>query len=261
MPSRYHHDPTSSQGSSPSHDSQLLRSLSDADSPFLPDSTSFARPPKTVLPDPAQFPDPYPFRHPHHHLSSTPPALSSGGSSSASTRSSTYTTSGIGPASGDYVHVHDASTEDDAGVGIGITSDDVVQLLTSHRNASFSSTASQSRVPIDQSRWSESYSGGSRSRSSSVVQSISGHEMPPPPLRDRASYDMGWQTVDERDEAGISEDETDEDPSLDHSFGDEAQGDEEERTSAAVIAEEGRGVIVRGDNVSSVQLQVQPGAN
>ena len=255
----------SSPSSSPSLHAPLLRSHSDNDEPFLPDDapdSSFVHPPRhVVLPDPSQFPDPYPFRHPNHHFSSTPPGLSSGGSSSASNRSSAYTSSASGFASGDYGHVHVASPDDDgANVGVGITSDDVVQLFTSHSNASLSSTASHSRVPIDQSRWSESYSISSRSRSSSVIQSNPSHEIIPPELRDRTSYDIGWQTVDERDETGISEDETDEEPSLDHSYADDDQDEEEqERTSAAVIAEEGRGLIVRGDNVSIVQLQVQPG--
>ena len=42
----------------------------------------------------------------------------------------------------------------------------------------------------------------------------------------------------------------------------EQDGDEEkeeERTSAVVIAEEGRGLIVRGDGIPVVQLQVHPG--
>lgn len=53
----------------------------------------------------------------------------------------------------------------------------------------------------------------------------------------------------------MSEDETDDEPSLD------ADSDEkhEERTSAAVVADEGRGLIVQGDNAPIVQLQVQPG--
>ena len=72
---------------------------------------------------------------------------------------------------------------------------------------------------------------------------------------------MGWQTVDERDEAGLlSEDETDDD----HGLGDELDDSdddekEEERTAAIVIAEEGRGLIVRGDGSPLVQLQVEPG--
>lgn len=67
---------------------------------------------------------------------------------------------------------------------------------------------------------------------------------------------MAW-TVDERDEVGMSEDETDDD----HHLGDEEDEEEkeEERTSAIVIAEEGRGLIIHGDNVPIVQLHVQPG--
>lgn len=67
---------------------------------------------------------------------------------------------------------------------------------------------------------------------------------------------MAWQTVDERDEVGLSSgDETDD-------FGDDEGANEskgEERTSAVVMAEEGRGLIVKGDGIPIVQLQVEPG--
>lgn len=221
--------------------------------------TSFHRPSKSSmpLPDPSQFPDPYPFRPPHHHLPNLP-ALSSAGSSSS--RSSAYTSSGSGRsamASGDYGHVHVASGDDEA-VGVGITSDAVIQLLANDPNSSSSAARGiQSRAPIDQSRWSESYS--IRSRSSSLGNNLSnnGLDSPSPKLQQKPSYDMGWHTVDERDEVAISEEETDDDHHLDEE--DEDEEKEEERTSAAVIAEEGRGLIVRGDNVPIVQLHVQPG--
>jgi len=247
--------------------SPLLRSASEPESSFLANPTpasSFARPPKSMLlPDPSQFPDPYPFRSPHHHLTSAPPALSSAGSSSASTRSSAYTSSGSALASGDYGHVHVASGDDDAAVGVGITSDSVVQLLAGDSIASSSSRVLQSRLPVDQSRWSESYSASSRSRSSSVGNGTTngaGYENMAPRLREKPSYDMGWQAVDERDEVGMSEEETDEDHVM---CGDEEDEDEreEERTSAIVIAEEGRGLIVEGDGVPVKQLQVQPGGS
>jgi hypothetical protein len=207
------------------------------------------------LPDPSHFPDPYPFRPPHHHLTSTLPALSSAGSSSASTRSSAYTSSGSALASGDYGHVHVVSGEDESNVGVGITSDDVVQLLESDNQASSASLGLHSRAPIDQTRWSESYSGSVRSRSSSVGNG-SVYENAGPKLREKPSYDMGWQTVDERDEVGVSDQETDEDHVL---VEDDEEEKEEERTSAVVIAEEGRGLIVHGDGLPIVQLQVHPG--
>lgn len=232
--------------------SPLLRSVSE--SQVLP-QPSFARPPKASmpLPDPSQFPDPYPFRPPHHHLTNLP-ALSSAGSSS--TRSSAYTSSGSALTSGDYGHVHVASGEDD-GHGAGITSDAVVRLLAKDANSP-SARAIQPRAPVDQSRWSESYSVSSRSRSSSVGNNNStpGQDSVSPKLQQKPSYDMAW-TVDERDEVGMSEDETDDD----HHLGDEEDQEEkeEERTSAIVIVEEGRGLIVHGDNVPIVQLHVQPG--
>jgi hypothetical protein len=70
---------------------------------------------------------------------------------------------------------------------------------------------------------------------------------------------MGWQTVDERDEVGASEEETDDDPGLGVDE-DEDEEKEEERTSAIIIVEQGRGLIVTGDGMPIAQLQVQPGA-
>lgn len=245
--------------------SPLLRSASEGEGSFLIESSptrSFARPPKeqAILPDPASFPNPYPFRPPHHHLTPTPPALSSAGSSS--TRSSAYTSSGSALASGDYGHVHVASGDEEVGVAVGITSDDVVQLMASDSNASSSALGSQSRAPIDQTRWS-GYSASIRSRSSSVGHSNTNslHENIISRLTRQSGYDMGWQTVDERDEAGLlSEEETDDDHGLGDDLDDTDEDEkEEERTAAIVIAEEGRGLIVRGDEVPLVQLQVEPG--
>jgi hypothetical protein len=155
-------------------------------------------------------------------------------------------------ASGDYGHVHVASGEED---GVGITSDAVVRLLSKDINSP-SARGIQSRTPVDQSRWSESYSASSRSRSSSVGNSNSTPGQDAPKLQQKPSYDMAW-TVDERDEAGMSEGETDDDHHLGESEDEEEK--EEERTSAIVIAEEGRGLIVHGDNVPIVQLHVQTG--
>lgn len=239
-----------------------MRSVSEGESSFLaesPPARSFARPPKASpsLPDPSQFPDPYPFRAPHHHLTSTPPALSSAGSSSASTRSSAYASSGSALASGDYGHVHVATgEEEETSVAVGITSDDVVQLMVSDSHASSSAFGSQSRVPIDQTRWSE-YSASIRSRTSSVGPS---NIEAAPRLTQKPSYDMGWQAVDERDEAGLSSEEEDDDHGLGDDLDDEDEEEkEEERTAAVVIAEEGRGLIMRGDGIPLVQLQVEPG--
>nr|GAT49748.1 predicted protein [Mycena chlorophos] len=193
---------------------------------------SFARPPKT-LPDPTQFPA--------YRLQSTPPALSS--SSSASTRSSAHTSNGSALASGDYNHVRVASGDpDDDGRAMGITSDSVVQLMESENRSSAG----------ENSRWSESYSSG-RSRASSVGTDF--HLSPR--LQQKKSYDMGWQsTLDERDEYGPSEDDTDDDHLL---LADDDDPDEEECTSAALIAEEGRGMIVHGEGMNLAEIQVHPG--
>ncbi|KAH7915350.1 hypothetical protein BJ138DRAFT_1141928 [Hygrophoropsis aurantiaca] len=241
--------------------SPLARSASEGESSFRLDSSpprSFARPPKVPpLPDPSQFPDPYPLRSPHHRISdrisSTLPALSSAGSSSASTRSSAYTSSGSALAN-DFAQVHVVSgDEDEIGVAVGITSDDVVQMMVGETSAS----SSAGRAPIDQTRWSE-YSASIRSRSSSIGLSNTNsmHESGVPRLRENPSFDMGWQTVDERDEVGLTTDEETDDLCEDEDDTDEK---EEERTSAAVVAEEGRGLIVKGEGVPIVQLHAEPG--
>jgi hypothetical protein len=84
------------------------------------------------------------------------------------------------------------------------------------------------------------------------------HESSHGRLQQQPSFDGGWQVVDERDEAGLlSDEETDDDHGLPDV--DENEPAEEERTAAIVIVEEGRGLIVQGDSVPIVQLQVQPG--
>ncbi|KIK71218.1 hypothetical protein GYMLUDRAFT_254470 [Collybiopsis luxurians FD-317 M1] len=222
----------------------LLRSVSAGEPLFRSDSLrslSFSRPSKSMhaqFPVPSAYPDPYPS-------TTTPYAPSSTDSSTASTRSSTYTN--FGSTTNDLAHVHVPETDDNL-VGLGITSDSVVQLLGGD------TAPSQSRAPIDQTRWSEIYPSGSRSRSSSVV---SNHHTEPK-LREQSSYDMSWSTVDERDEIGLSEDETDDDHLLTEDELDVDLG-EEERTSAVIVAEEGRGLIVQANNASVIQLQVQSG--
>ncbi|KAJ7139844.1 hypothetical protein C8R44DRAFT_765562 [Mycena epipterygia] len=204
------------------------------------DPPAFARPPRQTV-DPSHYPDPYPYRQPNS-LSSTPPALSS--SSSVSTRSSAYTSSGSALPSADYAHVRVASggdQDDEPGIGIGITSDSVVQLM-----------ASDGRMPTEQpqSRWSDA---SVRSRSSSA--SNNDHHLSPR-LQQKKSYDMAWH--DERDEFVASEEETDEDHLLLPEDNDRDDEDDE-RTSAALIAEEGRGMIVQGEGVPVTDLHVQPG--
>ncbi|KAF8271353.1 RhoGEF domain-containing protein [Lactarius quietus] len=243
--------------------SSLTRSSSGSDeipySESSPPRPFFQLPKSSPLPDPSQFPDPYPFRTPQY-LSSGPPTLSSGGSSIASTRSSAaYTSSGSALASGDYGnHVQIASNDDDQAIGVGITSDDVVHLTNQDSSMSTSTSVSQSRAPIDQTRWSQSYSGSIRSRSSLVrSNSSSGHENSTSSLQQKPC-DLSWQPVDERDEVELISDVDTEDTDLEVDDLAEVER-EEERTSAIVIAEEGRGLIVRGDGMAVVNLIVQPG--
>ena len=142
--------------------------------------------------------------------------------------------------------------DEEVGVAVGISSDEVARVL-----AGEGTTSLAGRTPIDQTRWSE-YSASIRSRSSSIGVSNTNslHESSMPRLRENPSFDMAWQTVDERDEVGLtSGDETDD-------FGDDEDEDEskgEERTSAVVVAEEGRGLIVKGDGTPIAQLKVEPG--
>lgn len=82
------------------------------------------------------------------------------------------------------------------------------------------------------------------------------HENGMPRLRENPSFDMGWQTVDERDEVGLTSDEETDDLGEED---DEIDDKEEERTSAVVVAEEGRGLIVTGEGIPVVQLRVEPG--
>ncbi len=149
-----------------------------------------------------------------------------------------------------------ASNDEDQAIGVGITSDDVVHLT--NQDPSISTSVSHSRAPIDQSRWSHSYSASIRSRSSLVrSNSSSGHDysissVQPKPL------DLSWQPVDERDEVELLSDPESEDTDMEV---EEHEEHEEERTSAIVIAEEGRGLIVRGDGSAVVDLAVHPGTS
>ncbi|GBE78268.1 hypothetical protein SCP_0111510 [Sparassis crispa] len=234
----------------------LVRSPSEEDSAASDSGyshTSTRSPNASALPDPSQFPDPYPYRPPHWQHGSSTPALSSADSSSGSTRSSAYTNSAK---SGDYGHVHVASGGDEPSVGVGITTDDVVQLLSREPGVS---AASQGRFPADQTRWSDFYVNSVRSRSSSIGNGMSEptlQENGVKGLRATPSFDLGFETLDERDEAGlISEEETDDYLSMDE----DERTSEEEPTSAMLIAEEGRGIIVRADDVPIVRLQVKTG--
>lgn len=235
----------------PSEDDSFF---SDLDQP----STSTARSPKSSSrPDPSQYPDPYPYKPRHWQHGVSTPTLSSAGSSSASTRSSAYTNSAR---SGDYGHVHVALGGDETNVTMGISTDDVAILLARETGVSPSSSHSQTRVPAsDQQRWSYAQSIRSRSSSGGAARMEHTQDIDSPALRGTTSFDQSWEPVEEKDEIGLtSEDETDDDAFL---CGDIDEDGEEEITSAMIVAEEGRGVIVRGYNVPIVQLQVHAGAS
>ena len=144
-----------------------------------------------------------------------------------------------------------ANGDDDPSVGVGITSDDVVQLLGQH-------SSSSSRPPADApTRWSQLQSGP-RSRSSSVADSRVNSLALSSSSKPGSGSDGDWRALDEREEIGLtSESETDDDACLD--LDDEDGDEDEEPTSAVIIAEEGRGVIVRGEGGSVQNIQAPPG--
>ncbi|KAK2461771.1 hypothetical protein APHAL10511_006234 [Amanita phalloides] len=145
------------------------------------------------------------------------PSLSSPASSSA--RSSAYASSGSALPSADYPHIHVAGRDDDL--------PDIIPLPPK-------SSPDHSHPPS--------------------ISNFFSHEHPPIPHEHR-SYDMSWQP-DERDEAPvISDDETDDEALLDHDPLQDHLADE--RTSAAVIADEGRGLIVQAGTTPLITLQNQ----
>lgn len=165
--------------------------------------------------------DSYPFRPP---LPSLPPSLSSAGSSSA--RSSTCTSSASAIPSTDFPHVHVAGRDDHPP-----SPDALLRFLAND----------------------PSKSSPDHSLSSSIGNPISYEH---PRLQEKPSYDMSWQLLDERDEVPVTDDETDDDAALlDHDPVHDLGADE--RTSAAVIADEGRGLIVQAGSTPLIALQNQ----
>lgn len=257
--------------SSPLNKTGLGRSASDGEILYDNSPLSFARPPKAAtLPDPSNFPDPYPRGLVAlHHPPTTMPALSSAGSSSASTRSSAYTNpgstiSGIA-ISGDFSNVRVASGDDveglEGGIGLGITSDTMVTYSRASNGSSLSSGSRKSHVsPMERVRRSDvTRSRRSPSQSEDIPPLASFERAPERVLRSQPSYDTSWQRDnDDREDFITSEEEFD--------FGDHQDIDEEEevekendRTAAIVVAEEGRGLIVRGDGVPVSSITIQPG--
>lgn len=78
-------------------------------------------------------------------------------------------------------------------------------------------------------------------------------------LRSQPSYDTSWQREQEdREDFITSEEEFDFNDHHDIDEEEEAEK-EEDRTAAIVVAEEGRGLIVRGDGAPLSSLTIQPG--
>ena len=171
-----------------------------------------------------QFPDPDLYPRPLYTL---PPSLSSAGSSSARSSACTSAASALPAPDGPNVHV--AGPDDRPP-----SADALLRILANDPSTDHS-------LP------------NLRSRSSSIGNLIS-HELSPR-LHEKPSYDMSWQLVDERDEVAATDDETDDDAVLlDHDLIPDLP---EERTSAAVVAEEGRGLIVQAGNTPLITLQNQ----
>ncbi|KAH9074326.1 RhoGEF domain-containing protein [Lactarius deliciosus] len=153
-------------------------------------------------------------------------------------------------------HVHIASNDDDQAIDVSTISDDVVHLTDQDSYMSTSTFVSRSRAPIDQDWWSLSYSGSIYSRSTLVYSDSSSSHEDASSLQQKP-YDLSWQPVDEDDEIELIIDVGSEDTNLE--VDDLPEVEREERTSAVVIAEEGRGLIVHGDGVAIADLVVQPG--
>ncbi|TFK57379.1 hypothetical protein OE88DRAFT_1651074 [Heliocybe sulcata] len=246
--------------SDPAHSPVVRPSSYGDDSSFLLDSStarSYALPTKVLpLPDPNQFPDPYPFRRLNGSLGSY--GFSSGGSSTASTRSSAYTSGGSALASSDYSHsrIEPEAEELNHGVGIG-----PVEGTHSTRDPT-SSAPSSSHHQYELRPWSAA--GGSRSRSSSIgnggMNSLS--EQGRIRSQGEPSYDASWYPVDERDEFGLtSDEETDDDTGVDADADllDDVESREDEPTAAVVVLEQGRGLIVQGEGKAVSTLHVEAG--
>ena len=231
--------------------------------------------------DPNSFPDPYPNGIPYHHMPTTTPALSSAGSSS--TRSSAYTNPGStisGNAfSGDFSHVRVASGDDSDSANMfinrrpsanGIQADLVVDMLARASTGSSLSSGSRkshghihgSHMTMSRMRRSD-ISRSSRAPSQSHIQpeDFGAYEMPEMPhsLRNQPSYDTSWQREAENDDFGTSEDEYDYEHPDDDEEDEIPEEVDREPSSAIMIAEEGRGLIVHGEGMSVHVLNVQPG--
>lgn len=239
---------------------------STSDVAYETSSPTFTRPSKsTVLPDPANFPDPYPHGLSYHHPPPVMPALSSAGSSSASTRSSAYTNPGSTISSfgisGDYSHVRVASAdgmEGGDGLVTGISPETIAELLSRASNgSSLSSSSRKSHTsPIERVRRTNHARNLPPQPQSEDHSPTTSFEAPERVLRSQPSYDTSWQRDnDEREEFVTSEEEFD--------YGEQPDADEDEKEeelpAAIVVAEEGRGLIVHGEGSPIASLKIQPG--
>lgn len=264
--------PTPVQTDSVMSKAGLGRSASEGEILYDNSPPPFARPPKaSTLPDPSNFPDPYPRGMAAlHHPPTAMPALSSAGSSSASTRSSAYTNPGstisANGISGDFSNVRVASGDDvegiEGGIGLGITSDTIVEMFSRASNgSSLSSGSRKSHVsPMERVRRTDvTRTRRSPSQSDDISPMASFDRPPERTLRSQPSYDTSWQREQEdREEFITSEEEFDFNDHHDIDEEDDAEK-QEDRTAAIVVAEEGRGLIVRGDGAPLSSLTIQPG--
>lgn len=234
----------------------------------------------------------------YHNAMATTPALSSAGSSSASTRSSAYTNAGstisASGFSGDYSHVRVASGDEFDGhstlsgvqgrlslgasaysiinssgcpPGVGYGTDSVSDMPTRASTGSSLSSGSGWRrsqghthasatMPARAMRQANRPPRAAHAPSQSQPDDLGllpvTHERPAPPLRSQPSYDTSWQR--DHDDFGTSDDEYD--------YGQDQEDEEdleEEPASAIVVAEEGRGLIVHGENAPVNSLAIPIG--
>lgn len=214
---------------------------------------SFSRSPKGAQPsDPTLYPDNH---RPRSRLatSNQVPPLTADSTSSSTRSSAAYPNFAILSSVNDqnhHNHVHVVSTDDEQHPALRPQEE-----IASHMFPAFKELP---QPPADPSQSPSRWSVGTRSRSSSTGQHTTSHQSES--VRNSVTLDMTWGTVDERDELGISEDDTDADD--DHLLAQDDENEdmeEEERTAAVVLAEMGTGLIVHGDGVPVQSLQAQPG--
>ncbi|KAF8516103.1 hypothetical protein BU17DRAFT_51020 [Hysterangium stoloniferum] len=230
---------------------------------------SFARPPKQI---PSSYPDPTGFPTPPSYP--PVPGLVACGSSSTSARSSAYTSPGgsaplsssdlsaVGFGLGRLVNREDESdagyVEDgDLDIGAAITTDKAFGVPPrtpyAHTLVREASESSIARL-----QFATNAAAASASNGSNVVPQGWGEPYATSTRSRNSSYEGISRSASVSGLTSASEDETDADEYNYNFLQEIVEGDEEARTAAVVVAEEGRGLIVHGEgqDVASVNIQL-----